>query len=46
LDADKELARVAVTFRYDEFEFFERLGWEDKISLNKTVKDWLVAQMA
>ena len=46
LDADKELARVAVTFRYDEFEFFERLGWEDKISLNKTVKDWLVAQVA
>ena len=46
LDADKELARIAVTFRYDEFEFFERLGWKGKISLNKTVKDWLVAQMA
>ena len=46
LNADRELARNAVTLRYDEFEFFEELSWEGKIPLNKTVKEWLIAQVA
>jgi len=45
LDGASEPARDVVTFRYDEFEFFQQPGWEDKIPLKVSVKEWLGAQV-
>lgn len=44
LEGITELAREAVTIRYDEFKFFEQPGWEDKVLLKEPVKKWLSAQ--
>jgi hypothetical protein len=44
LEGDSELARAAVTARYDEFRFFEQPGWEYKVPLKEPVQRWLSAQ--
>jgi hypothetical protein len=37
--------RDMVTLRYDEFEFFQQPGWENKVPLQEPVKEWLDAQV-
>ena len=45
LERASELSRDVVTLRYDEFEFFQQPGWEDKVPLRGPVKEWLGAQV-
>ena len=45
LEAEPDLAREAVTLRYDEFKFFENPGWEEKVMLKEPLKKWLKAQI-
>jgi len=45
LDAAPELAREAVTLRYDEFKFFEQAGWEEKVDLDEFFLNWLQTQI-
>jgi len=45
LKTEPDIARQAVTLRYDEFRFFEAPGWEKKIVLNESLKNWLQAQV-
>ena len=45
LEGASEPARDVVTLRYDEFEFFQQPGWENKIQLKEPVKKWLGAQV-
>jgi hypothetical protein len=45
LDAEPDLARGAVTFRYDEYEFFKKPGWDKKVALKESVKEWLLTQV-
>jgi len=41
LDIDAALIREAITLRYDQFKFFEEPGWEEKVDLKVSIKDWL-----
>jgi hypothetical protein len=45
LETEPDIARQAVTLRYDEFRFFEAPGWEKKVVLNESLKNWLQAQV-
>jgi len=45
LGAAPELAREAVTLRYDEFKFFAQPGWEQKVVLDGSFQGWLQAQV-
>ena len=45
LDAAPELARKALTLRYDEFNFFEQVGWEEKVVLDEPFQGWLQTQI-
>ena len=45
LETDVDVVRNAVTLRYDEFIFFEKPSWENKIELKSQVKTWLQAQV-
>jgi len=45
LEAAPDIAREAVTLRYDEFKFFENPGWEEKVALKEPLKKWLKAQI-
>jgi len=45
LDAAPELARKALTLRYDEFKFFEQPDWKEKIELDESFQNWLQTQV-
>ena len=45
LNGALEPACDVITWRYDEFEFFQQPGWEDRIPLKRPVKEWLGAQV-
>jgi hypothetical protein len=45
LEDASESAHDVVTLRYDEFEFFQQPGWENKFPLKEPVKKWLGAQV-
>jgi len=44
LDIDAVLIQEAITLRYDQFKFFEEPGWEKKVDLKVSIKDWLRAE--
>lgn len=44
LEIEPDIAHQAVTLRYDEFKFFETADWEEKVRLNESFKNWLLAQ--
>ena len=41
LETEPDIARKAVSLRYDEFKFFENPGWEKNIALSEPFKNWL-----
>ncbi|MBN1451424.1 MAG: hypothetical protein JW963_10455 [Anaerolineales bacterium] len=45
LEGAPEPASNVVTLRYDEFEFFEQPGWENKFLLKGPAKEWLGLQV-
>lgn len=45
LETEPDIARKAVTLRYDEFKFFENPGWEKNVAMNEAFKNWLQAQV-
>ena len=45
LETAPELARKAVTLRYDEFKFFKQAGWEEKVDLDGAFQGWLQTQV-
>lgn len=45
LDARIDIAREAVTLRYDEYKFFEQPDWEKSVALSEPLKKWLQAQV-
>ena len=45
LETEPDIARKAVSLRYDEFKFFENPGWEKNIALSEPFKNWLQTQV-